>query len=64
MYRLLGEWMTGHAQEMIETEYMQIGKELEDRAVKAYCFQAECAVERSASSRPIAVDSVARRIAS
>lgn len=46
MYRLLGEWMTGHAQEMIETEYMQIGKELEDRAVKAYCFQAECAVEK------------------
>jgi hypothetical protein len=46
MYRLLGEWMTGHAQEMIETEYMQIGKELEDRAVKAYCFQKECTVEK------------------
>jgi hypothetical protein len=46
MYRLLGEWMTGHAQEMIETEYMQIGKELEERAVKAYCFQSECQVEQ------------------
>jgi hypothetical protein len=46
MYRLLGEWMTGHAQQTIETDYMQIGKELEDRAVKAYCFQAECKVEQ------------------
>jgi hypothetical protein len=46
MYRLLGEWMTGHAQQTIETEYMQIGKELEDRAVKAYCFQRECKVEQ------------------
>ncbi len=44
MYRLLGEWMTGHTQETIETEYMQIGRELEDRAVKAYCFQRECEV--------------------
>ncbi len=46
MYRLLGEWMTGRAQETIETEYMQIGKELEERAVKAYCFQRECQVEQ------------------
>ena len=45
MYRLLGEWMTGHTQETIETEYMQIGRDLEDRAVKAYCFQKECDVE-------------------
>ncbi len=44
MYRLLGEWMTGHTQETIETEYMQIGRDLEDRAVKAYCFQKECDV--------------------
>ena len=46
MYRLLGESMTGHTQETIETEYMQIGKELEDRAVRAYCFQKECQVEQ------------------
>ncbi len=46
MYRLLGEWMTGRPQEMIETEYMQIGRDLEDRAVKAYCFQRECEVEQ------------------
>jgi hypothetical protein len=46
MYRLLGEWMTGHAQEMIETEYMQIGKELEHRAVDAYCFLKECEVQK------------------
>ncbi len=46
MYRLLGEWMTGRPQEMIETEYMQIGRDLEDRAVKAYCFQKECQVDQ------------------
>ena len=45
MYRLLGEWATGHTQQTIETEYMQIGRELEERAVKAYCFQRECDVE-------------------
>lgn len=46
MYRLLGEWMTGRAQQTIETEFMQIGKDLEERAVRAYCFQRECEVEQ------------------
>ncbi len=46
MCRLLGEWATGHTQETIETEYMAIGRELEERAVKAYCFQQECYVEK------------------
>jgi hypothetical protein len=45
LFRLLGEWMTGQQAYSPETDYMQIGHDLEDRAVSAYCLQRECEVE-------------------
>lgn len=46
IYRLLGEWATGVPAWQPETEYMQLGHDLEDRAVQAYCLQQECEVQK------------------
>lgn len=46
LHWLLAEWILGEPLESPETQWMQRGAALEDQAVRSYCFEQNCEVQR------------------